>query len=179
MKQLFRKFTLAVGGHRPPKIGGYDRNNPLRRAISAELNNVFETLNPTHAISGMALGADTDFAHIALDRGIPLIAAVPFKGQESKWIEEAQVEYRQILERASKVHYLKHPGYALWKMHNRDRWLVDHCDHLVAVWDGSPSGTGYTVTYAKKRNKPIMIINPLDFDVVGNDFFLDHNDQEF
>lgn len=40
--------------------------------------------------------------------------------------------------------------------------MVDHADFIIAVWDGRPSGTGKTVTYARGRNgKSIIAIDPV------------------
>ena len=40
--------------------------------------------------------------------------------------------------------------------------MVDHADFIIAVWDGRPSGTGKTVTYARGRNgKSIIVIDPV------------------
>lgn len=45
-------------------------------------------------------------------------------------------------------------------MFRRDKFLVDNADVLVALWDGSRSGTGYTVEYALQQNVPRVIIHP-------------------
>ncbi len=40
------------------------------------------------------------------------------------------------------------------------RYVVDHCDVLIAVWDGEPTGgrggTAEIVEYARKQNRPIL-----------------------
>ena len=47
-------------------------------------------------------------------------------------------------------------------MDKRNRYMVDHTDFIIAVWDGRPSGTGKTVTYARGRNgKLINVIDPV------------------
>jgi nucleoside 2-deoxyribosyltransferase len=38
--------------------------------------------------------------------------------------------------------------------------MVDKSDILIAVWDGTASGTGNTVAYAKRQGKPIWLIPP-------------------
>ena len=45
-------------------------------------------------------------------------------------------------------------------MDKRNRYMVDHADVLIAVWDGSPSGTGKTVRYAHQQGKSVITINP-------------------
>ena len=47
-------------------------------------------------------------------------------------------------------------------MDKRKRYMVDHADFIIAVWDGRPSGTGKTMTYARDRNeKSIIVIDPV------------------
>ena len=44
------------------------------------------------------------------------------------------------------------------------RFVVDHCDVLIAIWDGEPArgkgGTGDAVLYARRSGCPFYIINP-------------------
>ena len=45
--------------------------------------------------------------------------------------------------------------------HARNRYLVDHADSVLALYNGSPTGgTAYTVKYACQRNKEIIVIDP-------------------
>jgi uncharacterized phage-like protein YoqJ len=44
-------------------------------------------------------------------------------------------------------------------MQIRNEWMVDRCDKLIAVWDGSKGGTGNCVDYAKSVNKDIFRID--------------------
>lgn len=39
----------------------------------------------------------------------------------------------------------------------RNRQIVSNCDILMAIWDGESKGTAYTINYAEKRNKSIVI----------------------
>ena len=45
-------------------------------------------------------------------------------------------------------------------LQKRNRYLVDNADIVLAVWNGTPGGTEYTVSYAKKKEKTLVIINP-------------------
>lgn len=50
----------------------------------------------------------------------------------------------------------------------RNRYLVDHADIVLAVYDmqaNKRSGTGYTVHYAQAQSKPIIVIDPDDFHI--------------
>src|SRR3546814_16271306 len=51
-------------------------------------------------------------------------------------------------------------GYAAWKLQKRNEWMVDHADELVALWDGSRSGTGNCVAYANTSGKPVVNLWP-------------------
>ena len=46
-------------------------------------------------------------------------------------------------------------------MHERNRFMADNSDVLIAVYDGSEKGgTAYTVNYAKKKGLDVIIIQP-------------------
>jgi hypothetical protein len=50
---------------------------------------------------------------------------------------------------------------------NVGRYVVDHCDVLIAIWDGQDSrgkgGTKEIIDYARSRKRPIWIISSIDF----------------
>jgi hypothetical protein len=50
---------------------------------------------------------------------------------------------------------------------NVGRYVVDHCDVLIALWDGQPSsgkgGTAEIIDYARTRNRPIWLISSTTF----------------
>ncbi len=45
-------------------------------------------------------------------------------------------------------------------LRKRNRYMVDHAEIVLAVWNGSPSGTSQTVWYARETGKPVWIIRP-------------------
>ena len=53
------------------------------------------------------------------------------------------------------------------------RYVVDHCDVLIAVWDGKPSrgrgGTAETVRYALEQNRPIIRVWEDSFEVLNRE----------
>ena len=51
--------------------------------------------------------------------------------------------------------------YAAWKMQKRNEWMVDNSGAVIAVWDGTPSGTANTVKYARKQKKAVLVIDPV------------------
>lgn len=148
-------MVLAITGHRPNKIGGY-KPNQTAVDIKKFLELLVDSEKPSVMISGMALGVDTIWARVALEKRIPLVAAIPFWGQERMWPKESQEEYSEILRQATKVVPVSEGGYAVWKMQKRNEWMVDHCDKLVYIWDGSPGGTKNCIDYARKVGKAII-----------------------
>jgi uncharacterized phage-like protein YoqJ len=127
------------------------------------MNRVLRELAPEFAITGMAIGIDQDFALECVSLAIPFVAAVPFEGQECRWPEAAQREYRRLLGLASKIVYVSDPGYENWKMHKRNKWMSDEVGEsgvVLAVWDGSDGGTGSCVKYARSVGRRILRIDP-------------------
>lgn len=155
-------MNIAFTGHRPQKLGGFDDSTnlcvPVVNAIHKEMCKL--SLRDVTIISGMAMGVDQWVAQYAVTRGIPFHAYVPFKGQEVKWFKETQQKYFTLLKAAQKIIYVCDPGYAAWKMQKRNEAMVDNCDILIAIWDGTSGGTDNCVRYAQSKNKHIIRIDP-------------------
>lgn len=148
-------LILAATGHRPDKLGGYDKPH-----VDTALRNLaleyLEAAAPAKVISGMAQGWDTAWAEAALQLGIPLVAAVPFEGQAARWPHEAKLRWTRLVGRATETVIVSPGGYETWKMQARNRWMVNHGDVLVALWNGGPGGTANCVEYAQQERKPIV-----------------------
>lgn len=147
-------MILSATGHRPIKLGGYGvgtQNRLTKLAMDYLKDNT-----PDRIISGMALGWDTAWARAGLALDIPVIAAVPFKGQESTWPDESQDIYNMILSRCAEVVFVCTPGYEPWKMQTRNEYMIDASNKVIALWDGSPGGTANCIKYAQSINRPIV-----------------------
>ena len=143
--------TFAATGHRPPKLGGY---SPEAAGKLQSIARAYLSANhPDQIISGMALGWDTAWALAGLDLGIPLIAAVPFPGQSSRWPTMDFLVYHQIMKRADRVQII-YQSYNPQAFQARNQYMVNSCNQLVAMWDGSSGGTANCIQYAKKVKKP-------------------------
>ena len=153
-------MIVAFTGHRPNKLGGYKTPNPTYNWVTFRLDEELRLLKPDYAISGMALGVDQWAAQVCVDLKIPFLAAVPFAGQESMWPLQSQRHYHNLLKKAFQTVVVSQGGYAAVKMQKRNEYMVDQCGVLIAVWDGSPGGTGNCVKYAQKRFKRIVRIQP-------------------
>ena len=155
-------MIIAFSGHRPGKLGGYNLPNPTYIKICKAIDAQLKELKPNKVISGMALGIDQWAANIAIKLEIPFIAAIPFKGQEGKWPKSSQVIFNKLLKKADEQVIVSEGEYSAHKLQIRNEWMVDHCDVLMAIWDGTPGGTGNCVDYARSKDKRIIYINPND-----------------
>lgn len=153
-------MIVGVTGHRPDKIGGYWYIAPLRVAVRDAIVAELARLGPERALTGMALGVDQDFAAACVELKIPFVAVIPFVGQDKRWPPGDRDRYDRLCAAAERVHVTSEGGYAPWKMQARNRWLVDNCDVLLAVWDGSSGGTANCVRYAQKVGREIKRIDP-------------------
>lgn len=155
-------MTIALTGHRPHKLGNeYDLKGPYSNYLRHELQIIIDIHKPTKAISGMALGADTIWALLALQNNIPLTAAIPCNNQENKWKMSSKKLYHNILSNQLTTKVVINTGpYQPWKMNQRNIWMVDHCDLLIAIYNGSEGGTKNCYEYAKQTQKATIKINP-------------------
>ena len=165
-------MIVAVTGHRPKSSGlvkismsdtdldtpDWDGVGLYSAVIRHWMQQKIKSLKATSAITGMALGVDTLWAEEAIKAGLPVTAAVPCDNQERQWAKPSQRRYQEILAHPLVTLHVVNPGsYAAWKMQARNTWMVDHCEALLAVWDGSPGGTSNCVNYAKTTAKKWVI----------------------
>lgn len=146
--------VLAFTGHRPDKVQQFEQN--IREDILASMM----LMQPAAVVSGMAQGVDTWAAEAALVLGVPLVAAIPFKGQEKLWPASARKLYEAILARAERTFVVCEGGYHATKMQARNEWMVDHCDLLLAYWNGSAGGTANCVRHARKMKCNYFVVDP-------------------
>ncbi|MBO7297528.1 MAG: DUF1273 family protein [Clostridia bacterium] len=114
-------------------------------------------------ICGSAMGADTDFAEavIRLRKKYPHIKleiAEPYTSYGESYAEPHKSRYRAIIQQADKIHNASQK-FTPWCIGTRNRYMVDHSDMLIAVWNGNKEGGTYnTLTYAEKKNKKVRYI---------------------
>lgn len=166
---------LAITGHRPQKLNNFMKYGDIldvnyvnyleymRNKISEYVDEGF-----TYFISGGAIGVDQDFAEAVLFEKkknsfaelnkIILEIAVPCKNQDIKWKPKDRIRYLAILKNADIVNLLS-KGYTPYCMFNRNKYMVDKADKILAFWDGEKvGGTWNTIQYANKIGKEVEII---------------------
>ena len=171
-------MKICITGYRPSKLParyGYNINSAayqnLAKAIRCVLLiNVLECQDPNlECISGMALGVDQLFVSIAdwLKKNqtyawlsTKITAAVPCRGQEVKWPVPSREQYHKLLALCDDVHFVTNTSFTPSCMEDRNRWMVDRSDAVIAVWDGKSGGTANCIRYAKQNKKTIYYIDP-------------------
>lgn len=117
----------------------------------------------TNFISGGALGFDMLAAEIVLElkehelEFITLELMLPCENQAVKWHAAERERYEAILARADKVRYISRE-YTPTCMAERNRAMVDACEHCVAYVYKSFGGTAYTVRYVNECDKALTLI---------------------
>ncbi|MSU71859.1 MAG: hypothetical protein EXS43_05900 [Opitutus sp.] len=117
------------------------------------------------ALSSIAVGSDMVFARTALRLGLGWEAVLPMPPVEFRH-DFADEEWRGVETLLAEAEQVRVIGE---RSQRDDSYLdcgmetVNHCDLLLAVWDGAPArgrgGTAEIVAYAREMGRPIIIID--------------------
>lgn len=157
-------MVLAGTGHRPADLltvgKGIYRDPALLARLDERLIDLcmaaLRRYTPERVVSGMALGWDMALAETAVREGIPLVAAIPFEGQECRWSADQQARFWRLREAAAEVVVVCEGGFSPAKMQRRNEYMVDSADLVLALWSGKPGGTGNCVRYAESVGARIV-----------------------
>ena len=162
-------ISCAFTGHRPARLAfGFDESDERCIKLKALLREQIEALivkGVTWFYSGMALGIDQWAADIVLELKqmhpkLKLIAVRPCETQADNWTVTQHERHFATLALCDDVFTIQ-PRYSQGVMFKRNRFLVDHAEYLLAVYDGGvDGGTSYTVKYAKEQGRSITVIHP-------------------
>ena len=118
-------------------------------------------------LSSVADGSDLIFARTALDLKLGWEALLPLSSAEFRtdFDPVAWANVQALLGEAEQVRVLSE------RAERNDAYLdcgtetVNHCDLLLAVWDGLPAngrgGTAEVVAYAREIGRPVIVIDPV------------------
>lgn len=142
-------MKIALTGHRPQRL-------PNRVSVSVwiaeQLLKYKDEIEEVYC--GMAQGADQIFAGIAQMLDIPVICCYPYKRNKFHYKE------KEIMDKAKDVRFISEKYTSNKVYWLRDKYMVDNCDLLLAVFDGvEKGGTWLTIEYANKIGKPIEYFN--------------------
>jgi len=157
-----KKITLAITGHRD-----MIENDDLKQEVGDYLDDII-VHNPQSEIvllSPLADGADRFVAKLFLERkhrhsNLKLIVPMPHELER----------YLEDFDEASKIEFLKFgdeaekrfsvPRVSKSAYLDVGRYVVDHADIVLALWDGTFNGkiggTGDVVNYARSINKELV-----------------------
>lgn len=106
--------------------------------------------------SGMALGFDQLVCDVCLALDIPYIAVVPCDNQDAMWNDIQKKRYQALLLKAKEVVVVNPGPYEAWKMHARNKWIVDHSDLMLIHWDGYyQGGTGSCMKLVRAKKMAV------------------------
>lgn len=164
-----KSVSCCFTGHRPEKLpwGFYERDARcirLKFRIEQMVEQVYQE-GIRHFICGMAQGSDLYFGEAVLKLrkrypDVTLEAARPCETQAKHWKRQEQNRYQNILEQCNYETMVQH-SYTPGCMQRRNRYMVDHADVVIAVYNGEPKGgTAQTLAYARKQQRKIYILEP-------------------
>ncbi len=161
-------------GHRPQKLPFKfneedERCIELKRRLSLLIREKIEN-GVLHFLTGMTFGIDCYAAEsvLLLKKEFPQIkldAIVPCANQSSKWNNKLILRCNSILKQCDNVVVLQNE-YTSDCMQKRNKYMVEHSDCVIAVWNGTISGTGSTVKIALNKNLPVTLLHPTTFSVI-------------
>lgn len=140
-------MRVAITGHRPERIKGKEQE--IRNWIAQQLGELAANNGTLDCYSGMATGTDQIFGFAALAGDHRLHCVYPFHGKENAMSKHLATQANSV------VYIFK--DYDRKAYISRDKYLVDNCDILLAVWDGiEQGGTWQTIKYAQAQGKDII-----------------------
>ncbi len=165
--------TCAITGHRPTRFKfKYNENHSDCKRLKKRLHDQFIVLygqGVRRFLVGGALGVDMWSGEILLKLkeqpeygNIELVIVLPHPGHDKRWDEQSKKRMALLLKHCTE-HLTIGEDASPESFYKRNRYLVDHADCLVAVYDkDNPirSGTGMTVNYALKKSLPVICISP-------------------
>lgn len=158
-------LRIAVTGHQ--RLGDAATEAFVQESFGAQL----ARLRDAHphgivALSGLAAGADTIFAEVALRGGLPVEACLAAPDIAENFAPGPERErFLTLCGMSRRVHRLPYAGRSNAAYMALGRWLVDSCDVLIAAWNGLPAagegGTADVVAYARAAGRPVIHLHTL------------------
>lgn len=170
------RVRIGVTGHRH-----ISDHKHIEAAVADRLDEIRKTFAPTRSapvvfsvLSALAEGADRLVVKVALDHESEMdaelgaVLPLPVEDYMSDFKSvSSQHEFRDLLSRASasiglQQEHSPEPGKRDEAYDRAGRYIVDHSDVLIAVWDGLESqghvGTADTVEYAHECGVPVLVV---------------------
>lgn len=166
-------MNISFTGHRPEHLTD-EQCEIIIEWLREYIEKIILKFGNVNFITGAARGVDIWAAEIILemkekykDKSIKSIIAIPHKGhgQGKNWTGGWDKRHNIVLSKSDKVVFV-HKGPYYWKcMQDRNEWMVDRSNFVIAIWTGKLGGTRNCFVYAREQNKKILRFNPLTKEV--------------
>ncbi len=162
------KKACAFTGHRPEKLPwGNHETDPRCLACKEAIWQAVQTAYKDGFrvfLSGMARGGDWYFCQAVLrlkqeHPRVQLVSVIPFRNQAKLWSEAEQAYYKRLLAQCNTEHLMQE-GYTRGCLLRRNRYLVEHSERLIALYNGrDKGGTLYTIKHAISLEKDWVLLD--------------------
>jgi hypothetical protein len=134
--------------------------------LKEELEIEIKQMKIEEAFSCLAIGADQIFARVILANNISLVAITPCKKYEQTFDDNRIELYKSLLKQATNEIMLDFESPSEEAFYEAGKTVVNKSDVVFAFWNSLPSkglgGTADIVSIAKKLNKKIIHLNPIN-----------------
>lgn len=146
-EQIPTKIIVAFTGHR-------SYHNEADEALRDVVTSLY-CEGARHFRIGMAQGFDLAAGEVVVElmnkhRNIVLEACIPYPTFAQYFSSEQRAQYDNIMSHATIIRYAS-DSYHTGVYNRRNNMLVEGATHLIAWWNGSRSGTEYTLRRARKQ----------------------------
>jgi ribonuclease HI/uncharacterized phage-like protein YoqJ len=162
---------VAVFGHRPPELGGYEEN-PTAAAVRRHLADILSAQRELHpdlrVLTGLQLGAEQLGAEAARDASVPYVVVQPYPEPDRQWPASSRDRYAELVRGAEAAVLLERKapetkqkaGAALAR---RDAWLAKHADQALVVWNGADPALARLVrTLEDRLDGDVWLVDPAE-----------------
>jgi hypothetical protein len=156
------------GGEGMAVVGVTGHSNLTDRSVGLVHDEILDLLRPrANDLVGMtclARGADQVFADAVLELGGALEVVIPASDYFTGISDPVRERCGAYLDAAASTVTMPYETSGPPAYLKASQYLIDRCDLLIAVWDGSPAtgsgGTADAVAYARERGRSIVIVWP-------------------
>lgn len=150
-------------------VGVTGHSNLTDRSIDLVRRELLDLLRPRAndlvGLTCLARGADQAFADAVLELGGALEVVIPASDYFAGICDPASRERCEVyLDAAASTVTMPYETSGPAAYLSASQHLIDRCDLLLAVWDGSPvtcsGGTADAVAYARDRGRSIVVVWP-------------------
>lgn len=176
-------ISIALTGHRPNKLGGYNMEQPSYQKLQQHLQQIivkqFDVFDIVVGHSGLALGADTVWTKAILavkeqhPERVVFHAEIPCMEQSQPWFKQSDIDFWQhsvtsadlatVYGSLAEIPNVKDPKrikLASQLLKERNVGMMSHADWVLAIHDGTPGGTSHAVKYCNDKSIPVHTIDP-------------------